>query len=273
LTAFGDLRISFNASMNPNVNITQIDDSVLSLYIIPADGRDTELDFNASSLNFTWKVTDFTAKYMDIKLNFSSPLSISPLLIQDTLIVKFKDLNFFYSLEVNDFLDSRYRILSTPLKKQVEENVFTKTAQQTAKLSEALMRNLLIGSFALNFVFQGAMSYILSVIRCLQMVLHFPMFVVIMPGNVTMFFQILLPFVMFDIFDPSDLLSKFIEFDEEAQEALLSKMLNQMTDLGYESHNAIMNLGSVFAFALFYLCQVIMFWLLYIGHIRKLASF
>ena len=125
---------------------------------------------------------------MDIKLNFSSPLSISPLLTQDTLMVKFRDLNFFYSLEVNDFLDSRYRILSTPLKRQVEDNVYTKTAQQTAKLSEALMQKLLIGSFVLNFVFQGAMSFILSVIRSLQMVLHLPMFVVILPGNVTMFF-------------------------------------------------------------------------------------
>ena len=47
--------------MNSNVNMTQIDESVLTLYIIPAEGRETDLDFNASSLNFTWRVTDFTA--------------------------------------------------------------------------------------------------------------------------------------------------------------------------------------------------------------------
>ena len=121
------------------------------------------------------------------------------------------------------------------------------------------MRNLLIGSFVLNFVFQGAMSYILSVIRSLQMVLHLPMFSVIMPGNVTMFFQILLPFVMFDIFDPSNLLSYFVDFDDEAQEELLSKMHTQMKDLGYESHNAVINLGSVFVFGLLYFFQVILY--------------
>ena len=90
------------------------------------------------------------------------------------------------------------------------------------------MRNLLIGSFVLNFAFQGAMSYILSVIRALQMILHLPMFAVIMPGNVTMFFQILLPLAMFDVFDPSIFLSYFVDFDDEAQEKLLDKMLTQM---------------------------------------------
>ena len=105
--------------MNSDVNLTLIDDSVLTLYIIPADSRDTEPNFNASSLNFTWKATNFKAKFLDIKLNFSDPVSISPLLIQDTLVVKFKDLNFFYSVEVQDFLDSKYRVLSSPVKKQI----------------------------------------------------------------------------------------------------------------------------------------------------------
>ena len=105
--------------MNSNVNITLIDESVLTLYIIPAEGRDSEPFFNASSLNFTWKVTEFKERYFIIKLNFSDPTSISPLLTQDTLILKFKDLNFFYSIQVQDFLHNRYRILSTPLKKQV----------------------------------------------------------------------------------------------------------------------------------------------------------
>lgn len=111
--------------MNSNVNLTHIDESVLTLYIIPAEGRGSEPNFNASSLNFTWKVTEFKAKYFSLKLNFSDPLSISPLLIQDTLIVKFKDLSFFYSTEVQDFLDSRYRILSTPLKRQIFDNEAT----------------------------------------------------------------------------------------------------------------------------------------------------
>ena len=69
-------------------------------------------------------------------------------------------------------------------------------------MSDALMKNLLITSFMLNFVFQGAASYILGAIRSLQMVLHLPMFAVVLPGNVVMFQQNLLPFVIFDIFDP-----------------------------------------------------------------------
>ena len=65
---------------------------------------------------------------------------------------------------------------------------------------------------------------------------------------------------MFDIFDPTTLLSFFIEFDDDAQEKLLSNMMLQMKDLGYESHNAITNLGSVFVFVVLYLFQFIIFW-------------
>lgn len=74
---------------------------------------------------------------------------------------------------------------------------------------------------------------------------------------------------MFDIFDPSFLLSFFIEFDDDAQEKLLSNMMLQMKDLGYESHNAISNLGSVFVFGVLYLFQVIIFWFITLFGFKK----
>jgi hypothetical protein len=36
------------------------------------------------------------------------------------------------------------------------------------------------------------------------MVIHLPMLWIIMPGNVTLFFQIILPIVMFDVLDGLD---------------------------------------------------------------------
>jgi len=63
------------------------------------------------------------------------------------------------------------------------------------------MKAMLIVSFLMNLIMSGAMMYMLTMIRSLQMILHLPMMRVIIPGNVNMFFSILIPIVMFDIID------------------------------------------------------------------------
>ena len=49
-------------------------------------------------------------------------------------------------------------------------------------------------------------------------------------------------------------------------------MLSQMKDLGYESHNAVANLGSIFVFAVLYCFQIILYWLLRLFGFKKLAK-
>ena len=49
-----------------------------------------------------------------------------------------------------------------------------------------------------------SMEYFIGLINALQMVLHLPMLWIIMPGNVTIFFKIILPIVMFDVLDGLD---------------------------------------------------------------------
>ena len=59
---------------------------------------------------------------------------------------------------------------------------------------------------AFNVLMSGseAMDYFIGLINALQMVIHLPMLWIIMPGNVTLFFQIILPIVMFDVLDGLD---------------------------------------------------------------------
>jgi hypothetical protein len=47
----------------------------------------------------------------------------------------------------------------------------------------------------------GAMTFMIINLRTLQMILHLPLVKVIVPGNVSMFFQAMIPIAMFDIFD------------------------------------------------------------------------
>ena len=45
------------------------------------------------------------------------------------------------------------------------------------------------------------MQYMLGLVRCLQMVLHLPLVNIVVPGNVTMIFAIIIPIAMFDVLD------------------------------------------------------------------------
>ena len=65
------------------------------------------------------------------------------------------------------------------------------------------MKIMLIATFAMNLVMSGAMVYMMAMVRSLQMILHLPLFKVILPGNVSMLFEIMIPIVMFDILDSS----------------------------------------------------------------------
>ena len=65
------------------------------------------------------------------------------------------------------------------------------------------MKIMLIVTFAMNLIMSGAMVYMIAMVRSLQMILHLPLLKVILPGNVSMLFEIMIPIVMFDILDSS----------------------------------------------------------------------
>ena len=48
------------------------------------------------------------------------------------------------------------------------------------------------------------MDYFIEMLNALQIVIHFPMLRILMPANVTLFFKIIIPVVMFDILDGLD---------------------------------------------------------------------
>ena len=123
------------------------------------------------------------------------------------------------------------------------------------------MKYLLIVAFALNLVMAGSIAYMMAMIRSLQIILHLPLMAVLVPGNINMLFQIMVPIIMFDVLDSDYSADLVLNFDAEGQEENL-KSSQQTVDLGYETHNSILNLGSVFVFALFWFLQVFFYLLL-----------
>ena len=64
------------------------------------------------------------------------------------------------------------------------------------------MFSMLIGTFSMNIIVAGAMNMMLAFLNALQMVIHLPMINVLVPSNVSLFNQLIIPIVMFDILDP-----------------------------------------------------------------------
>lgn len=109
----------------------------------------------------------------------------------------------------------------------------------------------------------GAMTYMIINLRTLQMILHLPLVKVIVPGNVSMFFQTMIPIAMFDIFESSYTTEYLLDFSEQQQEQFQAERLDQMTDLGYESNSAMLNLGSLALFTIAYFFKLFLFGFFY----------
>ena len=109
-----------------------------------------------------------------------------------------------------------------------------------------------ICGISISLALSGILSYLLAFLQGLQLVFHLPMLWVIVPGNVSNFLAIVLPVMQFDLLDSSWTTEKIYTFDTEAQEELNELILDQMEDLGYDSHNSILLLGSIFIYIVAY---------------------
>ena len=73
-----------------------------------------------------------------------------------------------------------------------------------------------------------------------------------MPANVNSFLQVLVPVVQFDILDSSWTTEHILEFDADYLEKTSEGIPDQTKNLGYETHNAVLNLGSIGIFSFLY---------------------
>lgn len=136
------------------------------------------------------------------------------------------------------------------------DSAFTQTFVDSAVQLGSTLQGILIGTFVMNTMFPGAASLMVSWINSLQILIHLPMLYIIIPANVSQFFGVVIPIVTFDILDPEYTTMLVLDFDEDRQEELNIKILDQMEDLGYDSHNSILNLGSLAIFTVIYFIKV-----------------
>lgn len=78
----------------------------------------------------------------------------------------------------------------------------------------------------------GALSYMIGWINTLQIIIHLPMLKILVPANVSLFFQLVVPIVTFDVIPPewsTEYIMEFEEFPEKwFQENFNEKFFAQM---------------------------------------------
>ena len=78
-----------------------------------------------------------------------------------------------------------------------------------------MLKTMLLVDFALNFMLSGAMAFMITLIRSLQMILHLAMYKILLPGNVLMVFSIIIRVVMYDILESEYTSELILSFDFE----------------------------------------------------------
>jgi len=87
ISQMGLVKVKFNASLDLSAGIDYFRNHT-TIKVLPASFREEHQGFNQSWIFLTWDIVSFTAAGdLTFQVNFSQPLQISPLLIQDKLQV------------------------------------------------------------------------------------------------------------------------------------------------------------------------------------------
>jgi len=106
-------------------------------------------------------------------------------------------------------------------------------------------------------------------INSLQLIFHLPIMSIIAPANIITMFQILIPVVMFDVMESMDFFGDMFPNSEEDMMESNESVLDQMRNIGYDSYNPILNLGTLFILIAIYAASIIL-WAIIIVPMRKL---
>lgn len=215
---------------------------------------DPEPSINISRWNLTWNLTYFKDNVMRIQLNFSDPAAISQKIDQDRIV--FHLLNnqsqAFFSPETGNYLHHNYWTLTSRVRKQL--SLEWKYWMDWEESLVWWMMNLLIFSLVFKYLFRHfGFNYNMWYLRSLQLVVHLPMVYIVCPANVCRYFEIVKPIVTFDLLPSEEIRDFIFRFDYAKQREFQSELLDQMEDLGYQTHNTICILGSLWIYITFWL--------------------
>ena len=186
---------------------------------------------------------------MKIKLKAKHPEYISPQLMDDTLAVYFL---------VDMVSQDRHYLSTNPvfgkIPKQMPDNSLSQGFIDATFASKQVLKFSLVVTGALNLLFSQAFSIMLVMVNALQLTLHLPIMNIVFPENAMTYISTLFPIVMFDVLEDNQWFNDLFGKDVTPR----YNIRTQVQDLGYDSHNPFLNLGTITLFFATFLCGVIL---------------
>ena len=117
--------------MNTDFDLSLIDDKVLDVYVLPALNRQLEdPTFDPKALELEWVAHSFKDKDLVLNVTFKNAKAISPLEVQDRLVIEFKNLTWpldpkneiIYAKNIGKTIDETHRVISRPIQRQLEDS-------------------------------------------------------------------------------------------------------------------------------------------------------
>ena len=136
----------------------------------PYEGSD-QVDLN--DLDFAWEIGEYNQNdfSLEIQINFTDAIKVSPNLIKDNLFINFNNPNVFKSLEFDRTFENRDREIFDQVKKQMQNTQGNRDYASSTESANTGMSGTFIFTYLLSFLFAGAMKEIIGTILGLQIVL------------------------------------------------------------------------------------------------------
>lgn len=144
----------------------------------------------------------------------------------------------------------------------------TKNVMALAESTKITIEGSLVGTFVANFWFKGSFQMLLNHIGNIQQILHLPIMQILFPANVLNVFGVLIPVVQFDILADLEVFEQIYPDSKEDAKKYQTE-LGQMREIGYDSFNLVLNLGTIGFLFFVYFFKI----LLYFTVLRNISKF
>ena len=204
---------------------------------------------NPRNLNLSWTVVSFSNNTLVIQINFEDLQQISSDLEGYDLLNIVINSTDLFSSETGLMLDSMFLNFTKKIPRQLRNGDESSSLEIAAEVGKQTAFSVLAVQLFTNIFISGSLSFLLGSLGAFQLITHLPIMNILVPSNAMEYFKHVVPIVTFDILSAFDQYNDFLsnmssrELDFEEEEKL--NISDQIQELGYDTHNVYVGIGSL----------------------------
>ena len=174
---------------------------------------------------------------------FTTPEYVSAGLQRDQIRMTILDSANFFAVETQSFIIAgTHDKVDAP--KMMPNTALTKAFVGFSDSFGSLTNAGMLGNFLVNLLLSGAMNMLWGLLHSMQIVAHFPLINIMMPGNAQMLFQVIIKIATFNILPTEDIIAG-AESDIGIEHSDVD-LTDNFEEFGFDSSDPIRNLQVMF---------------------------